>query len=110
MVGTAFCLGLEDSEICRLIEGLKMGVDDLCRADLAHDEHIQAASLRPKPDSKRGKEFIVSGVCWRGCEESRMISRSVLRRRNFNPISGLSPNSEFHAWAIAIIGIYQLHP
>jgi hypothetical protein len=45
MVGTAFCLGFEDSEICRLIEGLKNGVEDLCRVDFAHDEHTQAASL-----------------------------------------------------------------
>jgi len=68
IVGTAFCLGFEDSEICRLIEGLKNGVEDLCRVDFAHDEHIQAASLRAKPDNKRGKEFIVSGCCWRNSE------------------------------------------
>jgi hypothetical protein len=63
MVGTAFCLGLEDSEICRLIEGLKNGVEDLCRVDFAHDEHTQAASLRARPDNNRGKEFIVFGDC-----------------------------------------------
>jgi hypothetical protein len=63
MVGTAFCLGFEDSEICRLIEGLKNGVEDLCRVDFAHDEHTQAASLRAKLDNNRGKEFILFGDC-----------------------------------------------
>jgi len=65
IVGTAFCLGFEDSERCRLIDGLKNGVEGRCRVVFAHDEHTQAASLRPKPDNKRGKEFIVSGGRWR---------------------------------------------
>ncbi len=62
MVGTAFCLGFEDSEICRLIEGLKRGVEDLCQVAFAHDEHTQAAFSRAKPDNKRGKEFIAADV------------------------------------------------
>jgi hypothetical protein len=65
MVGTAFCLGFEDSEICRLIEGLKRSVEDLCRVAFAHNEHTQAGFLRPKPDNNRGKEFIAAGCFWR---------------------------------------------
>ena len=80
IVGTAFCLGFEDSEICRLIAGLKKGVEDLCRVAFAHDEHTQTAFLRPKPDNKRGKESIAAGVSGGGYEESRMISRSGLDR------------------------------
>lgn len=65
MVGAAFCLGFEDSEICRLIDDLKNGVEALGLVAFAHDEHTQAASLRPKPDNKRGKEFIAAGgCCW----------------------------------------------
>ena len=59
IVGTALFLGFEVSEICRLIEGLKNGVDGFGRLDLAHDVQTQAASLRPRPDNKRGKVFIV---------------------------------------------------
>lgn len=61
MVGTAFCLGFEDSEICRLTEGLKRGVEILCRVAFAHDEHTQAAFLRTRPGKKRGKVFIAGG-------------------------------------------------
>ena len=63
IVGAAFCLGLDDSEMFRLIEGLKKVVEGLCRLDFAHDEHSQAAFLRPKPDTKRGKFFIASSRC-----------------------------------------------
>lgn len=61
MVGTAFCLGFEDSEICRLTEGLKKGVEILCRVAFAHDEHTQAAFLRTRPGKKRRKVFIAGG-------------------------------------------------
>ena len=61
MVGTAFCLGFEDSEICRLTEGLKRGVEILCRVAFTHDEHTQAAFLRTRAGKKRGKVFIAGG-------------------------------------------------
>lgn len=80
MVGTAFCLGLEDSEICRLIEGLERGVEDLCRVAFAHDEHTQAAFLRTEPGINRGKGFIAAGMSGGGYEEPRMISRCGLDR------------------------------
>lgn len=74
IVGAAFCLGFEDSEICRLIEGLKNAIEDLCRFAFAHDEHTQAASLQPSRDSKLGNLFIVLIVVGGSLAEPRMIT------------------------------------
>ena len=43
-----------------LAEGLKKGVEGFRRVDfVAHEEHIQAASLRPSRDHNRGIPVIV---------------------------------------------------
>ena len=52
-----FCLAFEELDMF-LIDDLKKGVLDRGRNIFAHDEHVQAASLRPRPDIVRGKVFI----------------------------------------------------
>lgn len=60
MVGAAFCLVFELSEMDLLVEGLKEGVDGFRRvAFVAHGEHTQAVSFRANWPHNRGMPFIV---------------------------------------------------
>ena len=57
IVGAIFCLAFEELDMF-LLDDLKKGVLERGRNIFAHDEHVQAASLQPRPDIVRGKVFI----------------------------------------------------
>jgi hypothetical protein len=97
MVGATFCLGFEVLWRDLLSEGLKKRLVRSFWFDFAQNEHIQAPSLRARPDIRRGKLFIVSKAAgldvgrlhdfWLDSDKSTPAPKIYLKNTVLFPIS-----------------------